>query len=168
MRPVSNYGLVLIFESTFVTLHILVESLPLKLPAYRSARCLLPSMPDNMDSLPTPATRAEVFWQYVTLFLLSIECLVPGESHHALSDRAPSLVPIMTAPQACAPRSEYANKACTSREAKKIRHKILRDIEQLKKGSSGKTEEEQLKSLEESMAQYVKSLSARRQKMSHA
>lgn len=116
MRPVSNYGLVLIFESTFVTLHILVESLPLKLPAYRSARCLLPSMPDNMDSLPTPATRAEVFWQ----------------------------------------------------EAKKIRHKILRDIEQLKKGSGGKTEEEQLKSLEESMAQYVISLLARRQKMSHA
>lgn len=55
----------------------------------------------------------------------------------------------------------YANHAHTSREAKKIRHKILRDIEQLKKGSSGKTEEEQLKLLEESMAQYVRSLLAR-------
>lgn len=55
-----------------------------------------------------------------------------------------------------------------SREAKKIRNKILRDIEQLKKGSNGKNEEEQLKLLEESMAQYVRSPSARRQKMSHA
>lgn len=62
----------------------------------------------------------------------------------------------------------YANQARTFREAKKIRHKILRDIEQLKKGSSGKTEEEQLKLLEESMAQYVRSLLARQQKMSHA
>lgn len=59
-------------------------------------------MPDKMDSLPTPAARAEIFWQ----------------------------------------------------DAKKIRHKILRDIEQLKKGSNGKTEEEQLKSLEGSMAEF--------------
>lgn len=59
-------------------------------------------------------------------------------------------------------------KARISREAKKIRHRIIRDIEQLKKGPSGKTEEEQLKSLEENMAQYVRPLLARRQKMSHA
>jgi hypothetical protein len=51
-------------------------------------------------------------------------------------------------------------KARISREAKKIRHRIIRDIEQLKKGSSGKNEEEQLRSLEENMAQYVKPLFA--------
>ena len=65
--------------------------------------------------------------------------------------------PIEIAPQAYTLTSEYANEARTSREAKKIRSKIIRDIEQLKKGASAKTEEEQLKSLEESMAQYVRS-----------
>lgn len=41
------------------------------------------------------------------------------------------------------------------RDANKLRIKILRDIEQLKKGSNGKSEEEQLKRLEDGMAQYV-------------
>ena len=102
MRSVSNYGLVLIFEPTFVTLHILFESLPPDPPAYRSARCcLLPSMPDNMDSLPAPAARAEAYWQYVLPFLLSDESL-PGALHYARSV-TPSLVPIMAALQAYAP-----------------------------------------------------------------
>ncbi|KAG8161528.1 hypothetical protein KVR01_008515 [Diaporthe batatas] len=39
-------------------------------------------------------------------------------------------------------------------DAKKIRHKIVRDIRQLKEGSNGKTEEEQLRSLEGSMAEF--------------
>lgn len=121
-----------------------------------------------MDSLPTPAARAEAYWQYVVLFIVSFDSLVQIDSLHVRSDVAPNLVPISTALQAYVPSSEYANKACTSREAKKIRLKIIRDIEQLKKGSGGKTEEEQLKSLEESMAQYVRSPLARRQKMSHA
>lgn len=121
-----------------------------------------------MDSLPTPAARAEAYWQYVILFLVSVECLVEVDPYHACSERAPNSVPVMTAPQANVPTSEYANTARTSREAKKIRNKILRDIEQLKKGSNGKNEEEQLKLLEESMAQYVRSPLARRQKMSHA
>lgn len=41
------------------------------------------------------------------------------------------------------------------RDAKKLRSKIIRDIEQLKKGINGKSEEEQLKKLEEGIAQYV-------------
>lgn len=41
------------------------------------------------------------------------------------------------------------------REAKKQRLKIIRDIDQLKKGTTNKTEEEQLRKLEEDMAEYV-------------
>lgn len=94
----------------------------------------------------------------------TVSCLLialSGNSQHVRSDLAPSW---------CHSRLryrhaltfEYVDNTCASREAKKIRHKILRDIEQLKKSSSGKTEEEQLKLLEENMAQYVKLLLAHR------
>lgn len=169
MRLVSNYGLPLRIESTFVILHILVESFTTQ-PSSSPQRRLLAARRARQHGLVADSSSSGGSLLAVRSYFLSslFITLSEGNSCHARSDEAPNLFPIMIAPPVHFPASEYANKTCTFREAKKIRHKIIRDIEQLKKGSSGKNEEEQLKSLEESMAQYVRSLLARRQKMSHA
>lgn len=169
MRLVSNYGLLLRIGSTFVILHILVESFATQ-PSSSPQRPLLAAQRARQHGLVADSSSSGGSLLAVRSYCFSslLITLSEGDSHHACSDEAPNLFPVTIAPPVYFPASEYANKTCTFREAKKIRHKIIRDIEQLKKGSSGKNEEEQLKSLEESMAQYVRSLLARRQKMSHA